>query len=133
MTVFRSTTRSLPKLDYSFMATIMLTLLYGGADASTWNSHFPNPLERDLWRISCGIISSPSLVILGVAALAFALTGVPAGVIPLAGTVLLLVVYILTTIFEILRLPHILRTLAVCHSGNASHDCFPSLCCMLAW
>lgn len=38
-----------------------LCLLYGGLHATAWNSHFPTPIERLLWRISCILIGTPGI------------------------------------------------------------------------
>ena len=39
-----------------------LSILYGTAHASAWNSHFPTLLERLLWRISCFVLLLPAIV-----------------------------------------------------------------------
>lgn len=40
-----------------------LSLLYGGSHAAAWNSHFPTPVERLLWRVAVVVIASPVFAI----------------------------------------------------------------------
>ena len=44
-------------LDISWLLIALLPLVYGGAHAARWNSHFPTKIERNLWRI-CAIIGT---------------------------------------------------------------------------
>lgn len=39
-----------------------LSLLYGGAHAAAWNSHFPTEVERLLWRVATVVVASPVFV-----------------------------------------------------------------------
>lgn len=62
----RWSTRRLPENGYGdnhinkFQASLVLSfaLLYSAWHALAWNSHFPTPLERLLWRVSCSILAS---------------------------------------------------------------------------
>ncbi|KAH0606543.1 uncharacterized protein H6S33_003377 [Morchella sextelata] len=40
---------------------IPLYLIYGGVHSLLWNTYFPSPTERLLWRISCLLIAFPGL------------------------------------------------------------------------
>lgn len=42
----------------------LLCLAYGGVHVTAWNSHFPTPIERTLWRISCLVVGTPGMGIL---------------------------------------------------------------------
>lgn len=42
---------------------IAVCAVYGGVHATVWNSHFPTPIERWLWRASCIIIGAPGIAI----------------------------------------------------------------------
>ncbi|KAI5814468.1 hypothetical protein BZA77DRAFT_356730 [Pyronema omphalodes] len=39
-----------------------LNIIYGGAHASAWNSHFPTLLEQWMWRSSCLVLALPAVV-----------------------------------------------------------------------
>lgn len=41
-----------------------LSLLYGGAHAAAWNSHFSTDVERLLWRVAVIVIASPVFAIM---------------------------------------------------------------------
>lgn len=43
----------------STIILFLLCLLYGGVHATAWNSHFPTPTERTLWRISSIFVGAP--------------------------------------------------------------------------
>ncbi|KAI5857960.1 hypothetical protein BZA05DRAFT_110858 [Tricharina praecox] len=40
----------------------ILNILYGAAHASVWNTHFPTPLEKWMWRWSCFMLLLPTIV-----------------------------------------------------------------------
>jgi hypothetical protein len=44
-------------LNWGFCGLAVLGALYAGAHAFAWNSHFPTPIERSLWRVSVCIIA----------------------------------------------------------------------------
>ena len=45
------------RLELSGLLLAALPLVYGGAHAAQWNSHFPTKIERKLWRM-CAIIAT---------------------------------------------------------------------------
>lgn len=58
---------SLPSSDSGFADPMwvfsFLSLLYGGAHAAAWNTHFPTDLERLLWRVASVVVASPVLIL----------------------------------------------------------------------
>lgn len=48
----------------SSIILFLLCFLYGGVHATAWNSHFPTPTERTLWRISSIFVGAPGFGII---------------------------------------------------------------------
>lgn len=70
-----------------------LCLVYGGAHASVWNSHFPTTVERTLWRVSCTIVATPGILI-----------AAPGAVIALCGTAIILFLWAIVSILKMGRI-----------------------------
>jgi hypothetical protein len=47
--------------DWAYVLLVCLPLLYGGAHAAAWNTHFPSPREQLLWRL-CSIAVGSMIV-----------------------------------------------------------------------
>lgn len=43
--------------DGAGILTAVMCLIYGGTHATAWNDHFPTPLERLFWRMSCTVLA----------------------------------------------------------------------------
>lgn len=61
---FRGATSVSTVILYDLVMAQLLALLYGGAHASAWNSHFPTDRERLLWRCSAIAIMLPLPIVL---------------------------------------------------------------------